>query len=344
MNPPPHSPSAPRATRTQTAILRAILTIGHAAGSTQIASVLHGWGVRLSERTIRLRLLELDRRGWTELRSRRAGRVLTDSGRAEATRQDVLARMAFFISGQIDELNYRMGFSLRTRTGTLVVNTTFLPEAALEEALETMRPVFAAGLGMGKRLAVLRAGDTCDDRLGTRVPAGQVALVTVCSVSLNGILLKEGIPVTSRYGGLMEFKNHSPVRFTELLEYGGTTLDPLEMFIRARMTSVARCARTGNGVVGASFREFPSVARPAVLAARRQLQALGLDGIVAIGDPGRPLYGLPVGEGRTGLILLGGLNPVAALEEAGISNTSRSLAGLLDCARLLPASAARSTP
>lgn len=333
--------NAPHATRTQTAILRAILTIGHAAGSTQIASVLRGWGVRLSERTVRLRLLELDRLGWTELRSRRAGRVLTDSGRAEATREDVLSRMAFFISGQIDELNYRMDFSLRTRTGTLVVNTTFLPETALGEALETMRPVFAAGLGMGERLAVLRAGETCDDRLGTRVPAGQVALVTVCSVSLNGILLKEGIPVTSRYGGLMEFKNHSPVRFTELLEYGGSTLDPLEMFIRARMTSVARCARTGNGIVGASFREFPSVARPAVLAARRQLQALGLDGIVAIGNPGRPLYGLPVGEGRTGLVLLGGLNPVAALEEAGISNTSRSLSGFLDYTRLLPASSAR---
>ena len=333
--------NAPRATRTQTAILRAILTIGHAAGSTQIASVLRGWGLRLSERTVRLRLLELDRAGWTELRSRRAGRVLTDSGRAEATRQNVLSRMAFFISGQIDELNYRMGFSLRARTGTLVVNTTFLPEAALEEALETMRPVFAAGLGMGPRLAVLRPGDISDDRLGTRVPEGRVALVTVCSVSLNGILLKEGIPVTSRYGGLLAYKNHSPDRFVELLEYGGTTIDPLEMFIRARMTSVARCARTGNGVVGASFREFPSVARPAVLAARRQLRALGLDGIVAIGDPGRPLYGLPVGEGRTGLVLLGGLNPVAALEESNLPNTSRSLSAFLSYPRLHPITSAR---
>lgn len=327
---------SPHATRTQTAILRAILTIGRAAGSTQIATILRGWGIRLSERTVRLRLLELDRLGWTQLHSRRAGRVLTDAGRAEATRQDVLSRMAFFISGQIDELNYRMTFSLRARTGTLVVNTTYLHESALPAALGAMQPVFAAGLGMGTRLAVLRPGEIADDRLGTRVPPGRIALVTVCSVSLNGILLKEGIPVTSRYGGLMEFKNHSPVRFTELLEYGGTTLDPLEMFIRARMTSVARCARTGNGIVGASFREFPSVARPAVLAARRQLRALGLDGIVAIGDPGRPLYGLPVGEGRTGLVLLGGLNPVAALEEAHISNTSRSLSGFLDYARLLP--------
>ena len=343
MNPPPHHSAAPHANRTQTAILRAILTIGRAAGSTQIASVLRGWGVRLSERTVRLRLLELDRLGWTELRSRRAGRVLTEAGRAEATREDVLSRMAFFISGQIDELNYTMDFSLHAPDGTLVVNTTFLSEDDLPAALEVIRPVFAAGLGMGKRMAVLHAGEVCDERVGTRVPAGQVALVTVCSISLNGILLKEGIPVASRYGGLMEFKNHSPVRFTELLEYDGTTLDPMEMFIRSRMTSVARCARTGNGLVVASFREFPSVARPAVLSARRQLQALGLDGIVAVGDPGRPLFGLPVGEGRTGLVLLGGLNPVAALEEAGIANTSRSLAGFLDYSRLLPVSSARAS-
>lgn len=335
------TPPPPHATRAQLAILRAILTIGRAAGSTQIAAVLRGWGIRLSERTVRLRLLELDRAGWTELLSRRAGRVLTDAGREEATRQNILARMAFFVSGRIDELNYRMDFSLRSRAGTLVVNTTLLPADALEAALDAMQPVFAAGLGMGTRLAVLRPGEISDDRLGTRVPEGRVALVTVCSVSLNGILLKEGIPVTSRYGGLLEFKNHSPERFVELLEYGGTTLDPLEMFIRARMTSVARCARTGNGVVGASFREFPSVARPAVLAARRQLRALGLDGIVAIGDPGRPLYGLPVGEGRTGLVLLGGLNPVAALEESGISNTSRSLSGFLDYSRLHPIASTR---
>ena len=183
---------SPHATRTQLAILRAIQTIGRAAGSTQIATILRGWGIRLSERTVRLRLLELDRVGWTQLLSRRAGRILTDAGREEATRQNILARMAFFVSGRIDELNYRMDFSLRTRTGTLVVNTTLLPADALEAALDAMQPVFAAGLGMGTRLAVLRPGEICDDRLGTRVPEGRVALVTVCSVSLNGILLKEG--------------------------------------------------------------------------------------------------------------------------------------------------------
>ncbi len=313
-------------------ILKALLTLDRPAGATQVAMILRGWGIDLSDRTIRLHLLQLDTAGLTELQSRRTGRILTARGRAEASRRDVLERMAF-VSGQIDEMNYRMGFSLRTGKGTLVVNTTLLPAKSAERAVRIVRPVFAARLGMGTRVALLKAGMAYDSPRTAVVPRGKVALVTVCSVSLNGILLKEGIPVTSRYGGLMEFKNHVPLRFVELLEYGGTTQDPLELFIRARMTSVRRCAETGRGIVGASFREFPSVARPDVLKIREQLRQMGLNGIVAIGAPNQPLFGLPVSEGRTGLVLLGGLNPVAALEEAGLDNLNRSLSGLVECGR-----------
>lgn len=310
-------------------ILKALLTLNRPTGGTQVATVLRGWGITLSDRSIRLYLLQLDAAGLTILQSRRRGRVLTDAGRAEAAKRDVLERMAF-ISGQIDELSYRMGFSLAAGRGTLLVNTTLLSESAAAVALNVVRPVFSARLGMGSRLTLLKSGATYDTHHAKTVPPGKIALVTVCSVTLNGILLKEGIPVTSRYGGLMEFKNYSPVRFVELLEYGGTTQDPLELFIRAKMTSVKKCAATGNGIVGASFREFPSAALPEVLKIREHLRDLGLNGIVAVGSPNQPLFGLPVSEGRTGLVLLGGLNPVAALEESGIENMNRSLSGLLE--------------
>lgn len=310
-------------------ILKILHRIGRPAGSSRIGELLRGWGVDLSERSIRLYLLQLDAEGLTQLQSRRAGRALTAQGRAEVEQGDVIERMGF-ISGQIDELNYRMGFSLRSGMGTLVVNTTRLAAKDELAALDIVRPVFAARLGMGSRLLVLRAGATDDVARAATVPRGQIALVTVCSVTLNGIFLKEGIPVTSRYGGLLEFRNRLPTRFVELLDYEGTTQDPLELFIRAKMTSVRACAQTGNGRVGASFREFPSVALPAVLKIRDQLRLLGLDGILAVGVPNQPLYGIPVGEGRTGLVVLGGLNPAAALEEAGIASENRSLAGLLE--------------
>ncbi len=310
-------------------ILKVLLRIERPAGATQIAELLRGWGVDLSARSIRLHLFALDREGYTRLESRRAGRSLTAKGRAEAEQGDVLERVGF-ISGQIDELTYRMDFNLRGGMGTLVVNTTLLATRDEVAALEVVRPVFAARLGMGTRLLVLRAGAIYDTVRSTLVPRGRIALVTVCSVSLNGILLKAGIPVMSRFGGLLEFRNWQPARFVELLEYRGTTQDPLELFIRAKMTRVRACVETGHGLVGASFREFPSVALPAVLKVRDQLRLMGLDGIVAVGMPNQPLYGIPVGEGRTGLVVLGGLNPAAALEEAGLPGQNRSLAGLLE--------------
>ncbi len=278
-------------------ILKVLHRIDHPAGATQVAEVLRGWGVDLSERSIRLYLLQLDGEGMTQLQSRRSGRVLAAKGLAEVEQGDVIDRMGF-ISGQIDELTYRMGFHVRGGMGTLVVNTTLLPARDEVAALDVVRPVFAARLGMGTRMLVLRAGATYDVARAAVVPRGKIAIVTVCSVTLNGILLKEGIPVTSRFGGLLEFRNRQPARFVELLEYGGTTQDPLELFIRAKMTSVRACVETGNGVVGASFREFPSVALPAVLKVRDQLRLMGLDGVLAVGVPNQPLHGIPVGEGR----------------------------------------------
>lgn len=310
-------------------ILKVLHRIGRPAGATQVEELLRGWGVELSERSIRLYLLELDQEGFTQLQSRRTGRVLTARGTAEVEKGAVLERMGF-VAGQIDDLNYRMGFNLRAGAGTLVVNTTLLAAREETAALDVVRPIFAARLTMGSRLLVLRAGATYDVARAAVVPRGKIAMVTICSVSLNGILLKEGVPVTSRFGGLLEYRDRLPVRFVELLAYGGTTQDPMELFIRAKMTSVRQCESSGNGLVGASFREFPSVALPVVLKIRDQLRLLGLDGIVAIGVPNQPLYGIPVGEGRTGLVVLGGLNPAAAMVEAGGASESRSLAGLLE--------------
>ena len=310
-------------------ILKVLQGLGRPAGSSQIGRQLHGWGVDLGERSIRLYLQQLDAEGFTQLQSRRAGRVLTAKGRAEVDQSAVMERLGF-ISGQIDALTYQMGFTPRAGAGTLVVNTTLLAAKDEVAAIEVVRPVFAARLGMGSRMLVLRAGAVYDAARAAVVPRGHIAMVTICSVTLNGILLKEGIPVTSHYGGLLEFRNRLPVRFVELMDYGGTTQDPLELFIRAKMTSVRACAHSGNGLVGASFREFPSAAMPAVLKTRDQLRLLGLDGIVAVGVPNQTLYGVPVGEGRTGLVVLAGLNPAAALEEAAVACQNRSLAGLLD--------------
>jgi HTH-type transcriptional regulator, global nitrogen regulator NrpRI len=162
------------------------------------------------------------------------------------------------------------------------------------------------------------------------VPKGMVMLGTVCSVTVNGIMLSERIPVTSRFGGLIEMRDGRPIRFVELVEYRGTTIDPLEFFINARMTRVRECARSGTGIIGASFREVPSIAVDEVRRIGKDMEHHGLGGILALGKPNQRLLDIPVSEGRSGMIVLGGLNPIAALREAGALVAIQSLAGLDD--------------
>ena len=151
---------------------------------------------------------------------------------------------------------------------------------------------------------------------------------------LKWSLLKYGIPTNSRFGGLLELQGRKPTRFVEIIMYDGTSLDPLEVFIRSGMTDYLGAIKTGNGRIGASFREFPAESRDLVDDLAHKLEDVGLGGFQKIGLPGQALLGIPVSEGRVGAIVIGGLNPVAILEEQGIRVHSRALAGLIDFNRL----------
>jgi hypothetical protein len=130
-------------------------------------------------------------------------------------------------------------------------------------------------------------------------------------------------------------RRHAPARFVEMINYDGTTIDPLEAFIRAGMTDYHGAIRDGNGLIGASFREMPEESRNRVLHLAEQLKTIGLGALMLIGQPSQPVLGLPVSEGRIGAVIVGGLNPVAILEESGIRVDSRAMAGLLEFNQLM---------
>ena len=313
--------------RVDTAILRVLdQADGVAAGAAKIGESLAGLGVILKPRAVRFRLARLDAVGLTRLVSRRRGRVITELGKRELSHVRVVEKVGF-VAARVDVLGYRMSFDVQSGTGSITANVAVIPERDLSRSLVHVAPVFAARLGMGVRLALARAGD---EIAGVHVQPGKVALGTVCSIAVNGVLLREGVPVVSRFGGLVELRQGVPIHFVELIEYRGTTIDPLEAFIKAGMTSVAQCAETGSGIVGASFREIPSAAVERVKQVQGRMKRWGLSGILAIGKPNQPLLDIPVSEGRSGMIVIGGMNPFAAMFEAGIPLTIESLAGLED--------------
>jgi repressor of nif and glnA expression len=159
---------------------------------------------------------------------------------------------------------------------------------------------------------------------------GYMGFATVCSIVVNGVLLKSGIPMDSRFGGILQVKDGKPMRFVELIEYSGSSLDPSEIFIRGRMTSVRQAADKGEGKILANFREIPVPAMKLVDHLILGLRGTGIGGVLAIGEIGEPVCQIPVDMNRVGMILYGGLNPVACAHEAGIEAENSAMSTVME--------------
>ena len=288
-------------------------------------------GTDMSERTVRFHMLALDKAGMTEYREKK-GRYLTPLGLKELARTQVYDRVGF-LSSRIDELSYQMDFDWRNRRGTVLVNVSLIPLENSTVVFHKIAPVFESGLTMGRLIAIFHPGEKVGE---TEIPKGYFGLGTVCSITLNGVLLSEGIPVKSLFGGLLEISGNRPDRFAAIINYDGTSLDPLEIFISSGMTRCRAAAEAGYGTIGASFREIPSPSLDEVVDINTHLSEMGLGGVLKIGYSGHALLDIPVADARIGLITAGGLNSVSALVEAGIPVKSKALSGLIEYDRLIP--------
>ena len=320
----------PEIGRKMLAILRILAQLDGPLGSSRLATELSGDGVDLTPRAIRYHLQRLDEAGLTEPAGRQ-GRRITELGRQELADASVSDKVTLVIS-QLDRLAYQTTFDLATRRGQVVLNVSLLPEEALHAALQVMRPVFLSGLCTSDLVVLYDSGQTVGEIV---VPAGMVGIGTVCSVTVNGILLNYGIPMQSEFGGLLELASREPSRFTDLIHYGGTSLDPLEIFIKGKMTSVTQAARGETGRVGAGFRLIPGAARSQFIQIADEMSQAGIGGVAAIGQPSRALLEIPVPLERAGVILYAGLNPGAAVEEAGIETVNRAMTAVVDFSELV---------
>lgn len=306
-------------------ILNVLKNAGEPLSSAKISEELASLGQQMSERTVRLYLQGMDREGLTR-GAGRAGHAITDRGLAEVHSTSVVDRVGF-LSARMDRLTYLMDFDLLNRSGNVVVNLTTVAPAELAGRVDLICQVYEKGYAMGRLIALFGPGEGVDYRT---VPEGMVGVGTICSVTLNGVLLKHGIPTSSRFGGLLELMGGKPTRLVEIITYDGTTVDPLEVFISSGMTDYVGAVRTGNGRIGVGFREFPAESRERVEDLAGKLERIGLGGFMRIGRRSQPLLDIPVSEGRIGAIVIGGLNPVSILEETGLRLRSHALAGLAD--------------
>jgi repressor of nif and glnA expression len=306
-------------------ILRILSDCQEPLGARVIAYRLKDYGVELGERAVRYHLKLMDERGLTRLVGR-DGRLLTEQGEEELRNALVKDKVGLAIS-KIELLAFSTDFNYEKRCGSIPVNVSFLPKGKFTKALQAMKPAFEAGLCVSELVAVAQEGEHLGEFM---VPEGTTGFATVCSIAINGALLKAGVPMDSKFGGILQMRNHKPFRFVELIHYAGSSLDPSEVFIRARMTSVKEAVKSGNGKILANFREIPALCRETAEEVVAKLREAGLGGILLMGNTSEPVCEIPVELNRIGMILLGGMNPIAAAEEAGIEAQNHAMCTVIE--------------
>lgn len=315
--------------KTMLAILKILDKHQDVIGSREISRQLKMHGIDLTERTVRYHLRILDERGYTEVFGKE-GRRITDKGREELKLALVSEKIGFVIS-KIETLAYLTTLNLENMSGNIILNISYFPEKRLNDALKILKPAFSSSYIMSDKVVFERGGGSIGD---TVIPEGKIGIGTICSVTINGIFLKAGIPVTSKFGGLVEISDRRPTRFVSLISYEGSSLDPHEIFIKGKMTDVLGAVKRGDGKILASFREIPVVCVEEVKMLAKKMISKGIGGILMIGGPNKPLLEMPVGIDKVGMVIVGGLNPISALEESGIPTESAAMSTLYEYSKL----------
>ncbi len=222
-------------------------------------------------------------------------------------------------------------FDIDKQEGDIILNISYFRETDLKQVLKIIKPVFKSPFIMSDRLILARGGEQIGDII---IPEGKIGLGTVCSVTINGIFLKSGIPLVSKFGGVLQIEDSKPLRYTALISYEGSSLDPLEIFIKSNMTDVIGAVKNHSGRILASFREVPVVCVDEANRIAQRMTDVGIGGIMQIGNPNQPLLEIPVSMDKAGMVVVGGLNPVAALEEAGIYTESHAMSTMYEYSKL----------
>ncbi|MFU8796372.1 MAG: DUF128 domain-containing protein [Dehalococcoidia bacterium] len=307
------------------AILRILSQSTEPIGARVISHHLSNQGIQLTERAVRYHLKLMDERGFTE-RVGRDGRLITKVG-LEELKSALVSDKVGSVASRIELMACQTDFDMDKREGRVPVNISYFPEKQFGKAVQAMKRVFQAGVCVSELVAIAKPGQ----KLGEiTTPKGRIGLATVCSVVINGVLLRAGVPVDYRFSGILQVKNRKPLRFVELIQYSGSSLDPAELYIASRMTSVSQTARRGEGRILANFREMPAVCRSTAETVIGRLREAAIGGLLMMGEVSRPLCGVPVELNKVGMILAGGLNPVAAAVESGVEAESHSMSALMD--------------
>ena len=232
-----------------------------------------------------------------------------------------------FTSSTIEDLMFRTTFDPKTRAGDVIVNISLIDKKDFDDVAKIFKMVVTSGLSVSPYVKVLHEGDKMGEFV---IEKGKVGIATVCSITIDGILLKAGIPIKPKLGGIVQIKDGTPVRFTDVLTYSSTTIDPLEVLMSQELTSVTQMLRTSTGNILANLREGPLAARDTIERTLSDLMDAEFSGILEVSEPNTSILDVPVERDHLGIVVIGGTNPMAAVQEYGISIYTNAMSTLIN--------------
>ena len=236
-----------------------------------------------------------------------------------------------FVNHSIEDFAMQVTFDPASGDGNVVYNLSVIKNEDLDFAISILRDAYKTGITVSGRVRFLSSGEKLH---GYTVPKGFTGICTICSITFDGILIRRGIPITPIGGGVVEIENRTPIRFTHIILYEHTTIDPLQVLFSQRTTSITSVMRTGSGAILANIREFHMEAEPRVGTVLDELAGSSLSGILEVGMPNLPLLGVPVSPQFVAIAAVGGTNPMAAIREGGRWVQTQAMKGLMDISQM----------
>ena len=270
-------------------------------GSKVIADELKNKGYNLGERAVRYHMQILDEKGYTE-RKGYSGRVITELGRTKLEKGLIYDQVDFTFS-KFEERIYLTDFDYNKKEGNVIVNTSNILD---NKAFDIIKEAFQAGICVSPLINAKKT--EINGKKG-------YVMKTICGTTIDGVLLKNGIPSIPQYGGLVEIEDYAPTKFSELISYKKTSITPLDAFIAKGMTSVLEVVEHGNGTIPANFRIIPASSVEKAKEIIQRLENVGIGGVLEIGEISENILGIPVPEGMVGVVIIGGITPFCAAQE-----------------------------
>ena len=237
-----------------------------------------------------------------------------------------------FVDHSIEDFAMQVTYDPSKGIGKVVYNLSLIKNEDFEYAVSILKDAYKTGVSVSGLVRFASSGEKVADYV---VPEGCTAICTVCSTTFDGLLIRRGVPVNPIGGGVVEIENRAPIRFTHIILYEHTTIDPLQVLISHKITSVNNVMRRGSGNILANVREFHMEAQPLVGSVLDELTNSSFTGILEVGMPNVPLLGVPVSPQFVGIAAVGGTNPMAAIREGGRWVQTQAMKGLMDISEMI---------